>query len=60
VGLAVFVFIPIQGTGPLVAPVLGRILGMKIWEVMFAVGLAAAVRFSVLVTGFSALAWLFV
>ena len=47
-GIITLVLLPIQGSGPLAAPVIGRIIGMKVPEIVLGVCIGASLRFIIL------------
>jgi uncharacterized membrane protein len=53
-GVIAFILIPIEGFGAYAAPVLGKILNMKMWQVLIAVLVAGAIRFGGWASGISA------
>ena len=41
IGIALFVMVPFQGSGGLVGSILGRLTGMKPWNIFFAIGIGS-------------------
>ena len=48
--LAIFIFIPFQGSGPIAAALVGRIIGIKIVDIVFAILLGALLKYSLMVS----------
>ncbi len=48
--LAVFIFIPVQGSGPIAAALVGRILGIRVLDIAAGIFLGAVLKYSVMVS----------